>query len=233
MSKPVAIVAAMRHELEPLQRHAKLRELDGVYLYELPSALLAVGGIGRKRAQRAAELAVREANPKLLVSAGIAGALTPDLKPGDVVHVRNVVDEATGEYYSTIGGNAVLVTASQVAGIQGKRRLASLFAASAVDMEGAAVANVAKQHGIPFAALKAISDELEFAMPPLGKFVDGRGQLHVLAFAGFVALRPKWWVPAARLAANSQLAIRNLAEALDHLIQGHAEAATSETKTLA
>lgn len=233
MSKPVAIVAAMRHELGPLERHAKLCEVDGIYLYELPSALLAVGGIGRENAQRAAELAVGEANPKLLVSAGIAGALTPDLKAGDVVHVRDVVDEVTGKHYATIGGDAVLVTSSRVAGMQGKRRLASLYAASAVDMEGAAVAHVAKEHSIPFAALKAISDELEFPMPPLGKFVDARGQLHVLAFAGFVAVRPKWWLPAVRLATNSQLAIRKLAEALNHLIQQHGQGGPSEREILA
>src|SRR6478672_1951392 len=58
MPKPVAIVAAMRHEMQPLERHAKLREVDGVYLYELPSALLAVGGIGRNNAERAAELVI-------------------------------------------------------------------------------------------------------------------------------------------------------------------------------
>ncbi len=233
MYKPVAIVAAMRHELRPLERHAKLRELDGVHLYELPSALLAVGGIGRSNAQRAAELAVREAKPELLVSAGIAGALTPHLKAGDIVHISEVVDEATGEHYATTGGDAVLVTSSRVAGIQGKRRLATLYAASAVDMEGAAVARIAKERGIPFAALKAISDELEFPMPPLGRFVDGRGQFHELAFAAFVALRPMWWLPAVHLATNSQRAIRNLAEALKHLIQQHTQAATSETKTLA
>jgi len=230
MSKPVAIVAAMRHELQPLERHAKLRKLDGVYLYELPSALLAIGGIGRNNGQRAAELAVREASPKLVVSAGIAGALTPELKAGDVVQIRNVIDEATGEHYSTVGGDAVLVTSSRVAGKQSKVRLASLYSASAVDMEGAAVAAVARQCGIPFASVKAISDELDFPMPPLGKFVDASGQFHVLGFAGFVAVRPKWWLPAIRLGKNTQLAIRNLAEALNHLIQQHTQTVTSGSR---
>ncbi len=173
---------------------------------------------------------MREANPKLLVSAGIAGALTPDLKAGDVVHVRDVVDEATGEHYATVGGEAVLVTSSRVAGVQSKLHLASLYAASAVDMEGAAVAGVARERGIPFASLKAISDELGFPMPPLGKFVDDRGQFHVLGFVGFVAVRPKWWLPAIHLANNTQLAIRNLADALNHLIQQHAQGAISETE---
>jgi len=233
MSKPVAIVAALRREMAPLYRRAKLREVDGVYLCELPSALVAIGGMGRNPAARAAELAVREANPRVLISAGIAGALTPELKVGDVLQVREVVDEVTGDHYATLGGDAVLVTTRYVAGIRAKRRLATLFAASAVDMEAAAVARVAREHGIPFAAVKAISDELEFPMPPTSAFVDARGRFRELAFAGFVAVRPKWWLAAIRMANQSQLAIRNLGEALDHLIQQHTEITPSETKTLA
>ena len=96
MSKPVAIVAAMRQRTGSAgaAREAS-RAVDGVELYELPSALVAIGGIGRNAAHRAAELVVREAKPGLLVSAGMAGALTPSLKPGDVVSAREVVDEAT------------------------------------------------------------------------------------------------------------------------------------------
>ena len=199
-------------------------------MYEVPSALLAIGGIGEQNARRAAELVVHEANPQLLVSAGVAGALTPDLKAGDVVRVRDVIDETTGEHYATIGGDAGLVTSSRIAGVEGKLRIASLYGASVVDMEGAAVARVARSSGIPFASVKAVSDELNFPMPPLGNFVDARGQLHVLAFAAFVAVRPKWWLPSIRLGKNTQLAIRNLAAALNHLIQQHTQAANPEPK---
>jgi adenosylhomocysteine nucleosidase len=144
--------------------------------------------------------------------------------------VRDLIDEATGEHYATVGGSAVLVTSSRIAGVESKLRMASLYAASAVDMEGAGVAAVAREHGIPFAAVKAISDELDFPMPPLGRFVDARGRLNVLGFAVFVAARPKWWLPAIRLGKNTQLAIQNLAATLNHLIQQHTQAATSESK---
>lgn len=222
MSKPVAIVAAIRRELGPLLRGATKREVDGVELYELPSALLAIGGIGRDAGTRAAQVVVREAGPALLISAGLAGALTPSLKPGTVVRVREVIDEATGERYETVGGDAVLVSALRVAGTMGKRRLAASYSASAVDMEGAAVARVAKQHGIPFVAVKAISDELEFPMPPVSGFVTPQGKLRSAALAGYVAVRPKWWVPTIRLALNSRRASENLSVALQHLIEQYA-----------
>lgn len=223
MSKPVAIVAAMRSELGPLLRAAKKRHVAGVDLYDLPSALVAIGGIGRNAAARAGEMAVREAEPAILVSAGFAGALTPSLKAGHVVLAREVIDEATGQRYITIGGEAVLVTALRVAGMLGKRRLATSYSASAVDMEGAVVAQTAKQDGISFAAIKAISDELDFPMPPVSGFVTPLGQFRSAAFAGYVAVRPKWWVPTVRLAVNSRRASENLSAALEHLIEEHAK----------
>jgi adenosylhomocysteine nucleosidase len=132
------------------------------------------------------------------------------------------MDEATGEHYETIGGDAVLVSALRVAGSKGKQRLAVSYSASAVDMEGAAVARVARQHGIPFMAVKAISDELEFSMPPVSGFVTPQGQFRSAAFAGYVAVRPRWWVPTIRLALNSRRASENLSGALQHLIQQYA-----------
>ena len=222
MSKPVAIVAAMRRELGPLLRGAKARRVEGVELYELPSALVAIGGIGRAAGARAANLVVREASPEILVSAGLAGALTPSLKNGAVIRAREVIDEATGERYRAIGGEAVLVTALRVAGIKGKQRLAASYSASAVDMEGALVAQAARQHGIRFAAVKAISDELDFPVPPVSGFVTPQGQFRTAAFAAYVAVRPKWWVPTVRLAIMSRRASKNLSAVLQHLIEEQA-----------
>jgi adenosylhomocysteine nucleosidase len=231
MSKPVAIVAAMRSELGPLLRGAAKRECDGVELYDLPSALVAIAGIGHSAGTRAAESVVREAKPGILISAGLAGALSSSLKAGDIVRPREVVDEASGERYETIGGDALLVTALRVTGSKGKQRLAVSYSASAVDMEGAAVARIAKRHGIPFAAVKAISDELGFPMPPVNGFLTPEGQLRAGAFAAHVAVRPWWWLPTLRLALNSRRASRNLAAALQHLIEQHANVSPEEQRS--
>ena len=228
MPRPIAIVAAMRSELAPLLASARARRVQGIQVFELPSALVAIGGIGRKVAAQAAEIVVEEANPKLLVSAGFAGALTPGLEAGEVVHVGDIIDEVTGEHCSTGAGNAVLVSATRVTGIEAKKRLAAMFAASAVDLEGAAVAQVAKQHGIAFAAVKAISDELEFPMPPFNSFVDERGQLQTGKFTAFVAVRPRWWGPVLRLARNSAMASKNLSIALEHLMGEYVKSLQSE-----
>ena len=66
-----------------------------------------------------------------------------------------------------------------------RRRSASLltkYGADVVDMEAAAVAQVAKERALEFAAMKAISDDAEFAMPPLTRFIDENGKFATGAF---------------------------------------------------
>jgi len=66
--KAIAIVAAMPVELAPLLGKMQSQQVDGVDLFELPKAMVAIGGIGEKHARRAAEVVIEHAQPWLLVS---------------------------------------------------------------------------------------------------------------------------------------------------------------------
>src|ERR1019366_2961840 len=154
--KPVAIVAAMRVELAPLLAKVPSQYVDGAELFELPEAMVAVGGIGEKRARHAAEVVIEHAQPKLLVSAGMAGAISPQLKGGEVGRVRRVIAVGTGERYPTRGGEWGLASSPDIRDVAQKQALLTKYGADVVDMEGAAVARVAKERGLEFAAVKAI-----------------------------------------------------------------------------
>ncbi len=216
--KRVAIVVAMRSEVAPLLHGATASRIDGVPVFVLEHALVAVGGIGTAAAKHAAEVAVREAQPELLVSAGLAGALTPNLKVGDVVVAGTVVNAATGQSHVARGGTGKLVTAEAVHGIREKQQLAAVHQADAVEMEAAAVAEIAAKAGIEFAAVKAISDEYDFKMPPLARFVEPDGRFATGRFIAYLLLRPWWWPAVVRLSGNSRLAAVKLSSALQHLI---------------
>lgn len=216
--KPVAIVAAMRLELAPLLRKLQSRQVDGVELFDLPQAVVAIGGIGEKCARRAAETAIEYAQPKVVLSAGIAGAISPKLKVGDVSRIREVVDVATGQRYRTRGGEWVLVTSQDVSDAAEKREVLTKYGADVVDMEAAAVAQVAKERGLEFVAMKSISDEAEFAMPPMGRFINPNGKFATGSFLCYVALRPKWWPVLGNMRTNSAIASANLCRAVEHLI---------------
>jgi adenosylhomocysteine nucleosidase len=216
--KPVAIVAAMPLEVAPLMGKLPARQMNGVALFDLAQAVVAVGGIGERAARRAAEVAIADAQPTLLLSAGIAGAVSPRLKVGDVGRIREVVDVATGNRYPTRGGEWVLATSQDVSDSGEKRELLNQYGADVVDMEGAAVAKVAKEQGLEFAAVKSISDEAGFKMPPLMRFIDQNGKFHNGRFLLYVGLRPRWWPVLGRIKANTALATGNLCREVEHLI---------------
>jgi adenosylhomocysteine nucleosidase len=217
--KSVAIVTAMRKELAPLLRGKRLQRVEGVDLFEMDSAVVAVGGIGEKCARRAAEAAIEYAQPKLLLSAGIAGAISLRLKVGDVGRIREVVDVATGDRYPTRGGEWVLATSQDVSDAAEKQELLTKFGADVVDMEGAAVAQVARERGLQFAAVKSISDDAGLAMPPLTRFIDKNGKFANGRFLLYVALRPKWWPVLGKIRANTAIASANLCRAVVNLIE--------------
>ncbi len=122
MHKPIGIVSAMRDELAPLLRGVRASRVNGVDLFELKHAVVGIGGIGREPGRRAAEAVVSFAQPELLVAAGIAGAVSPRLKIGDVGWGREVIDGETGERFVTREGDGVLVTSASSVGPEDDRQ---------------------------------------------------------------------------------------------------------------
>jgi hypothetical protein len=76
-------------------------------------------------------------------------------------------------------------------------------------MEAAAVARATQVHGLPFLAIKSISDEYGFNLPDMTPFVRS-GEFQTKRFALHVALRPWLWLSVYRLARNSRIASENL-----------------------
>ena len=216
--KSIAVIVAMRREVAPLLRGILPYQAGGMEFFELESAAIAISGIGCKAAARATELVISAYEPRVIVSAGLAGALTATLKVGDVVYAGEVVDGESSARYATADGESVILTVSSVSSPEEKRALAERWKADVVDMEAAAVAAAAQSRGIKFAAIKAISDEVDFVMPPVGEFVDQAGRFRTLRFATYIAVRPNWWSAVKRLNKNSRVASVNLSEAVKHLI---------------
>jgi nucleoside phosphorylase len=219
----IAFIAAMEREVRPLIRSWKVRviEHDGrrYRLFENSEAALVCGGIGAEAARRATEAAIRAVNPGRVVSAGFAGALDASLQVGDVLHPRTVINAADGARTDAGWGDGVLVSLATVAGKEQKIRLRNAYAASAVDMEAAAVAQGAATRGVEFAALKAISDAADFSLPSFDGFVASDGSFRSVKFAIHVALRPWLWGTALALARNSLRASAALCSALEGYLE--------------
>ncbi|HEU5452016.1 MAG TPA: hypothetical protein VFU76_08525 [Terriglobales bacterium] len=227
MSEQIGIVAAMVTEVTPLvaQWRRSQWDLGGVKVpvFESGKVTLVCGGIGPQAGMRAAEALVERIRPALLMSVGLAGALREDARVGEVLRPAEVVNSATGARFSLSGGAGVLISSATIAGVEEKADLRRRFPdALAVDMEGAIVAETAAFHGIRCMMVKAVSDKADFPMPPLGRFVDPQGQLRNAALIGHAILRPALWGVMLRLARNSGLAARQLADAVAPMLSANA-----------
>jgi hypothetical protein len=88
-------------------------------------------------------------------------------------------------------------------------------------MEAFAVADVARVYGVPFIAIKSISDELDFKLPPLGRFISPEGQFRTGQFVVWTLLRPWCWQTVIQLGRNSAAAVRSLTQVLENTVQNH------------
>jgi adenosylhomocysteine nucleosidase len=223
LKKTVAIVAALKSEVRSLVRTWPARRIEHegrkFTFYEGESAVLVCGGIGQESAHGAAEALIAHHSPDLVVSAGIAGALVRELQVGDTIFPASIIDTGDGSRHPTsIGGAAVgttsfgrtiLASSARMAGRREKQQLRTCYGAHAVDMESAGVARAAERHGLPFLAVKAISDEVDFELPELEDFIS-RGRLETARFLLHFALRPWHWLKVFRLARNARRASENL-----------------------
>lgn len=214
----LAIVAALEREIATLIRNWKRtpREYEGrtFTFFEREDVVAVCGGIGLEGARRASQAVIAIYHPQRLHSVGFAGALSTDLRAGDIFSPAVIIDARDGSRYDLEAGQGTLVTFMAVAGAEQKAKLAEAYKAAAVDMEAAAVASAARAHGITFGSTKAISDELNFEIPNMTRFINSEGQFRTASFVAFAALRPWLWNSIARLASNARKAEKALSTQL-------------------
>jgi adenosylhomocysteine nucleosidase len=225
--KPIGIVSALTAEarsLGPAVPHGTgLRLLaDG--------ALLAVSGIGTAAAAAAARrLAL--AGATALASFGLAGALDPalicgavllpeEIASGDGAQPPAVVWVTSADWRqrlraalpaSCIVGGGKLLTCERPLGRDAKAAAWRSSRAAAVDMESAAIAQVARQAGLPFIALRVIVDTAADELPPAVLAASAGGRLRTGRLLAGLARAPADVAGLIRLSARYRIASRALA----------------------
>jgi adenosylhomocysteine nucleosidase len=210
------LIRDWRQNSHPWQKQPKVGH--PAVFFESEDAVLLCGGIGHEAGMRATEAVIEYAKPSYLIATGLAGGLRPEWTLGRTMVAAEIVDEATGRRFRTAYGEGTVVSSREIARTEKKRELAARFAADVVDMEGAAVGEVAEAHGLPFLAVKAVSDEMDFELPPLQGFVDAEGRFQGARFGFWAAWHPRWWPAIAQLKRRSDLAAAALADKLREVI---------------
>lgn len=139
------------------------------------------------------------------------------LAVGDVVVPAEVIDD-TGQRWACSptpsAGGRLLTTTRIVATPHEKRRLGREHAADSVDMESAAVASACAYAGIPFVAVRAISDTIETTLSAdLVRLLAG-GTVTPWRACRAAVRTPSLVREFFRLARDTRTAARNLSSAL-------------------
>lgn len=198
-------------------------------------SLLILSGMGREPARRAAQKLV-EAGADCLAGFGTAGALAPELKPGDLV-LAEEVSEAGKKYAAsaelsasvrerlsrngiTVQTGTLACAAEPVATVEAKRELFGQTGAIAVDMESAGVFDAARRNGLPAFVLRVIIDAAHVALPDIAlQRVDEFGEVDAPGLALDLARSPGQIPAVIRLACAARRAGRTMRQAAIPLLR--------------
>jgi adenosylhomocysteine nucleosidase len=212
----IAIFAALRWECRPILRHLRRvkrgHAAQGTFWRGQASGRdiwLIKAGIGGQHAAAATQVLDRSGRFDLFLSTGCAGALVPELVPGDLAIATAVIGDASGARYETDPAHReracvaaqraalrtvvgpVLCSPRVLATAAAKQAATVRTGSVAVEMEGAAVGALAQRAGVPFASVRTILDAATTELPDAGKFLDPQtGTVRGLEVMRYLARQP-------------------------------------------
>jgi adenosylhomocysteine nucleosidase len=164
-------------------------------------------GVGPAMAAERVNRLLAGQKPRLLICAGFAGGLAPQLRIGDLVVAENL---STPEVLAQVRAVAPTTTPCvfgsiisrtlPVEFIADKAALHRETGAFAVDMESEAVAAACRAAGVPLLVVRTISDPADAALPvPFADWFDiGSQRPRVAGLLKYLATRPGKILPFAR-----------------------------------
>jgi adenosylhomocysteine nucleosidase len=245
VSKPVVIFSALKEEVATLRKKMSdvSEEESSVTEGKLKDEeiVLAITGVGGKRAEKSAELILDKFQPKLVISTGMCGATVPELKIGDlalytsVLHLnregevesrvicdKNLLSSVTDllrERKFTFHSGDGLTSPKVVCQPEEKLNLGRKFSVKTVDMESFFVSRVAEIKSIPFLTLRSVSDEVSERLPDFDQFTKpGGGTIWRNAFF-YLPPRPLETLRLFRMRNNSKRAGKILSESLNLIVE--------------
>lgn len=232
----IGIVCALPIELGAfLERCERVRKYVGYDFafrggkYDGIRIVVVESGTGFARARRATHALIDAHSPKWVLSCGFAGALVPGIQIGDIVVADSIVD-THGQSLAIDAGfpanidrgihvGRLLTSDTIVRLVEEKRQLAERHAAMAVDMESLAVAQVCRESGTRFLAVRVISDDLSSDLPAeILSLFGATGTTRFGAALGAIWKRPESLREMWKLRQSAHLAAGRLATFLDGVV---------------
>jgi adenosylhomocysteine nucleosidase len=197
----------------------------------LDSALV-VSGAGDENAYRAAKTVCSAFPVKAYISFGLSAGLTTEACKGYIVIGERVVGgEAVypanarllKEVKGALSGWEIcvcggLVVSPTVVCLAGQKSRYAETGCLALDMETAGAARAAQEAGVPFIAIRGISDVSDEDLPvDFNKFIKD-GKLDMMALVCYLAMHPSKIPDMIKLGRGSKLAMSNISTGINTII---------------
>ena len=223
----IGIVAALDQEIRELKEAMERPAVESfghlkVFTGRLFSKELTIilSGVGKKGAEGATDRLISSFDPKLLISAGYSGALSPELSIGDIVIAKRFLLESGGKktFPPPVGflppppgrwgdiytSNRFIPTARE------KLKLGRETGTISVDMESFYVGRRACEKEIPFLSIRSISDDTKNDLPHIPGLVDKKGNFKMRRAIPYFLSHPMMTVSGIGLLINSKRAAHSL-----------------------
>lgn len=216
------IIVALPEELATLTK----QKLEPGQSLKLDHCWIQYSGAGSENAARAAR-ELMEKGVDCLISWGCAAGLADDLKPGDLTLAKRVSNDQ-GDFdtenalhdnvHQRLIGSGVSVNCGKlftsknlVDSSDEKVRIRQLSKAIALDMESAAIAEVATQANLPFLAIRSIADPVTSDLPKAVLVsLNAEGQVELVRLLRHLLLHPLEIIGLIRLGLHFHAAQRTL-----------------------
>ncbi|MGK0298560.1 MAG: uridine phosphorylase [Gammaproteobacteria bacterium] len=186
-----------------------------------------VSGIGQERAAIAANSLIELGANAILIT-GTCGALSSELEPGDIVMPKNILTETKSSYqvnlmwydqvYSVLSGMPVtihtknLLSTNRIISLTNDKKIMHhTFDTCAVDMESAAVIEMANKNQIPALVIRTVIDPSNFTVPHFVlKNSDIYGDANIISMLNSCIKNPANIYQLFKLSRYYKLAMKNL-----------------------
>ncbi len=194
---------------------------------------LVTSGVGPDRARDAAEVAIEQHEPSAVISIGVAGGLTNNLRRPSITIPTRIIRQRDGAEFQPddelrkqivrllnqadiFWQSVTSITTPEILFTRPEKREAAETGAEIVQMEDAEWADLCGAAGIPFASIRVVMDALDDDIP--NEVVQWRGKPSALDIAVGAIRRPGLLPELLSLGIQRQSAIQELERAMTLII---------------
>ena len=216
--KPIAIIVAVPREAQAVLKTLYVKEtyekngrVFNICSYRNKRVVLVTTGVGIKNARQGASTLIQNYEPSAIISIGYAGAVIASFKKGDVLMADGIsygdnpersflpdkklfslTEKALAQHDVSYNEGKLVTVSKPLITTESKKSLGEGCRCQAVDMETAALAQLAQEKEIPFLSLRVILDDLDHNLKIGPGSISNNGHVSMFKILKILLFKPRF-----------------------------------------